>query len=86
MLAIPISAVNPRIGRSINLIFALLLYVIYNNLVSLAQGWVAQGKLQFPIGLVIVHLLLGLVILVLFWRRLTLPRPWLWRLGSRRAA
>ena len=84
LLAIPVSAVNPRIGRSINLIFALLLYVIYNNLVSLAQGWVAQGKLQFPLGLVIVHLALGVVILVLFWRRLTLPRPWLWLLKFRR--
>jgi lipopolysaccharide export system permease protein len=84
LLAIPISAVNPRIGRSINLIFALLLYVIYNNLVSLAQGWVAQGKLQFPIGLVMVHLAMAVVILILFWRRLTLPRPWLWRMNLRR--
>ena len=85
LLAIPISAVNPRIGRSINLIFALLLYVIYNNLVSLAQGWVAQGKLQFPTGLVIVHLALGVVIMILFWRRLTLPRPWRWFPQFRRA-
>lgn len=86
LLAIPISAVNPRIGRSINLIFALLLYVLYNNLVSLAQGWVAQGKLQFPVGLVIVHLGLGVVILGLFWRRLTLPRPGWWRLRWARAS
>ena len=77
---------NPRIGRSINLIFALLIYVFYNNLVSLAQGWVAQGKLQFPIGLVIVHLGLALVIMVLFWRRLTLPRPGFWRLRWLRRA
>lgn len=86
LLAIPLSAVNPRIGRSINLIVALLLYVLYNNLVSLAQGWVAQGKLQFPIGLVVVHLGMALVILFLFWRRLTLPRPWLRRLTFRRQA
>lgn len=80
LLAIPMSAVNPRMGRSINLMFAVLLYFTYSNLTSLAQGWVAQGKLQFPVGVVIVHAALLLVVVVLFWRRLTLPRPWLARL------
>lgn len=86
LLAIPLSAVNPRVGRSINLMFAVLLYFTYSNLVSLAQGWVAQGKLQFAIGVVIVHLALLIVVMVLFWRRLTLPRPWFSRLRQRRLA
>src|SRR3954470_15944595 len=37
LLAIPMSFVNPRAGRSINLLFALLTYVIYSNLLSVSQ-------------------------------------------------
>jgi hypothetical protein len=47
VLAIPLSFVNPRAGRTNNLIFALLTYMIYSNLLSVSQAWVAQGKLAF---------------------------------------
>ncbi|HMN82817.1 MAG TPA: LPS export ABC transporter permease LptF [Burkholderiaceae bacterium] len=79
LLAIPLSSFNPRVGRSVNLMVALLIYVVYNNLVSLAQGWVAQGRVRFEIGVFVVHLGLAVVILFLFYRRLTLFR-WPWRL------
>ena len=74
LLAIPMSSFNPRVGRSINLMVALLIYVVYNNLVSLMQGWVAQGKIRFEIGVVAVHLGLLVLIALLFYRRLTLVR------------
>lgn len=82
LLAIPMSAFNPRVGRSVNLLLALLIYVTYSNLISLAQGWVAQGRLRFEVGALVVHLGLIAVIAVLFHRRMTLPRlriRWPWR-------
>lgn len=70
LLAIPLSFVNPRAGRTNNLIFALLTFMIYSNLVSVSQAWVSQGKLPFEIGVWAVHVLMFFGMLVLFSRRL----------------
>jgi lipopolysaccharide export system permease protein len=35
LLAIPLSFVNPRAGRSLNLMVALVIYMVYNNLISM---------------------------------------------------
>lgn len=70
LLAIPLSFVNPRAGRTNNLMFALLTFMVYSNLVSVSQAWVAQGKLPFHIGVWAVHLLMLALLLVLFSRRL----------------
>ena len=70
LLAIPLSFVNPRAGRSMNLILALLIYVTYSNLVSIAQAMVAQGRVSFAVGLGAVHAVMVLLLLVLFWRRI----------------
>jgi lipopolysaccharide export system permease protein len=80
LLAIPLSFVNPRAGRANNLIFALLTFMIYSNLISVSQAWVAQGKLSFQIGVWAVHVLMFVGMAALFWRRLNLI-PWgrLWR-------
>ncbi len=72
LMAIPLSFVNPRAGRSLNLIFALLLYMTYSNLVSIAQAWVAQEKLNFAVGMWVVHVVMAGLLLALFYRRLTL--------------
>ena len=64
MLAIPMSFVNPRAGRSANLLFALFTYIVYSNLLSVIQARVAQGRLDFAIGVWIVHA--GMVVLLVF--------------------
>lgn len=69
LLAIPLSFVNPRAGRSMSLIFALLIYVIYSNLLTLSQARVAQSRLDFGIGIWLVHGVMLLVLVVLFARR-----------------
>jgi len=72
MLAIPLSFVNPRAGRSLNLVLAILIYMIYSNCVSIAQAWIAQEKIGFTAGLWAVHTaMLGLLAIMVF-RRLTL--------------
>lgn len=76
LLAIPLSFVNPRAGRSMNLVLALLIYMSYSNLLSIVQAAIAQGRLPFVAG-VGVHLLMIAVLVLLFYRRLmvvSLPR------------
>lgn len=79
LLAIPMSFVNPRAGRSINLIFALLTYAIYSNLLSVSQAWVAQGKLGFAIGWWLVHLTMAAMLPALFYRRIAVTSFFRWR-------
>lgn len=85
LLAIPLSFVNPRAGRSMNLIMALVAYLTYNNCISIAQAWVAQGKLHPALGVWLVHGVLALLIGALFYRRLLLA-PSLFNLLRRRAS
>ena len=70
LLAIPMSFVNPRAGRSVNLVFALLTYMVYSNLLSVSQARVAQGRMPFSTGWWLVHGVMLLVLLFLFVRRL----------------
>jgi lipopolysaccharide export system permease protein len=80
LLAIPLSFVNPRAGRTNNLIFALLTYMIYSNLISVSQAWVMQGKLAFGVGVWAVHLAMFVALLLLFSRRVfSLAWGRLWR-------
>jgi len=72
LLAIPLSFVNPRAGRSLNLVLAILVYMIYNNVLSIAQAWVAQQRIGLVAGLWGVHLIMLVILAVLFARRLTL--------------
>jgi len=72
LLAIPLSFVDPRAGRSANLIMALLIYIVYNNLLSIMQAWIAQGKVSSMIGLWPIHALVLSLAVYLFYRRLFL--------------
>ena len=47
ILGIPVSSANPRVGRSVNMIFALFAFVLYNNILNLGQNWIASGQFTF---------------------------------------
>ena len=79
LLAIPLSYVNPRAGRSANMLIAILIYAIYSNLLSVSQAWVAQGKISFWLGVWVVHAFMLLPLLFLFYRRIALRLPWFGR-------
>lgn len=69
LLAIPLSFVNPRGGRSANLMIALFLFVVYSNMVSVFQAAVVQKKLPLLIAWWPIHLLAVFAIVTLFlWR------------------
>ena len=72
LLAIPLSFVSPRAGRANHLVLALLTYMIYSNLINVAQAWVIQGRLRFEIGIWGVHIVMFLLLIVLFFRRISI--------------
>ncbi len=76
LLAIPLSFVNPRAGRGSNLLLAVLIYLIYNNVVLVCQSWVSQGKLSFASGLLLPHLAALTLLTWFFYRRLAVAPFW----------
>ena len=69
LFAIPLSFVNPRSGRSWNLVLAVLTYALYNNLLSIFQAWTAQAKVPAWLGLWPVHMVMVALVFVLISRQ-----------------
>lgn len=71
LLAIPLGFVNPRGGRSANLLIALLLFIVYSNMVSVLQATVVQQRLPLSMAWWPLHLIAAILIFALFsWRLL----------------
>ena len=65
VLALPLSYTTPRKGRYSKLALAILIYLVYSNLLGVGQTWVEQNKVPSALGIWWVH---GFVIiLILFW-------------------
>jgi len=75
LLAIPLGAVNPRLGRSGDLLIAGLIALLYMNLINLSRGWVSAGKLSFGIGVWLVHGACACLTAWLLMRRLRVKSP-----------
>ena len=74
ILAIPLSFINPRSGRSVNIIIAIMIFAIYNNLMGVTQSYINLGKLNPYFGGAIVHVLIISIASYLMLRRnLNLP-------------
>ena len=68
MLAVSLSRTTPRQGRFGKLFNAILAYIIYSNLLAMAQTWLGRGMIPPWLGLWWVHLLFITAVLVLFAR------------------
>ncbi|MCC2675092.1 MAG: putative permease [Ramlibacter sp.] len=55
ILAVTVSSVNPRVGRSGNLVFALFAFIVYFNLLNLGQSWIAGGRAGFFSFMLLLH-------------------------------
>jgi lipopolysaccharide export system permease protein len=69
LLAIPLAYVNPRLGRSINLIIAILLLMITLNVMNIMQSQIDKQVISLPAALVIFHGTLALIVFAIFYRR-----------------
>lgn len=76
LLALLLSAVNPRAGRGFGTAFALLAFVVYYNLLNVGFSRIANGRTDFPSWMLGLHG--GIFLLALVW--LTLRHSqWSWR-------
>lgn len=75
LLAIPLGAVNPRLGRSGDLLIAGLVALLYMNLINLSRGWISSGAVSFGVGVWAVHAIFGLLTAYLMYRRLRVKAP-----------
>lgn len=65
LLAVPLSKVNPRQGRFLKLIPAILLYLIYVGMILVVKNKIAEGVIDAFPGIWLVHFLFFFLALVL---------------------
>lgn len=61
LLAVPLSRTSPREGRYARLGIALLIYVIYSDLLLITRVWVERGVVDGDVGMWWVHAIVALV-------------------------
>lgn len=72
LLAVPLSHVKPRSGRYGRMVAGVVLYLIYSQLITLGQVWIAKDQVPGWIGINWVHLVF-----------LGLAGTWIWRQAGR---
>jgi len=81
LMAVPLSRVNPRQGRFLKLLPAILLYMAYLTILIAARGALEKGKIPPVLGLWWVHaVFLAIGLGLLYWESLSL------KMASRRSA
>lgn len=68
LIAVPLSRINPRSGKYAKLLPAIIIYIVYANLLFIARDVMISGKTPQWIGLWWVHLIVIGFGLVLNWR------------------
>lgn len=68
ILAVPLSRTKPRQGRYGKLTVAVLLYLVYSNLLGAGRAWLENEQLPAALGLWWVHAGIGLFAAYLLWR------------------
>ena len=75
LLAVPLGAVNPRMGRTGDLLISGLVALLYMNLINLSRSWISNDRLDFKIGVWLVHAIFAALTLYLLRRRLRVKAP-----------
>lgn len=79
VLAVPLSRTSPRQGRYSRLALALLIYIIYTNMLNVSRAWLNKGEIHLWVGMWWVHVLGIAIALLLFVQWKPLLRRWGWR-------
>ena len=79
LLGIGLSATNPRRASNWNLLFALMSFAIYYNVINLSQAWVGGGKIGMGPALILAHGGAFAIALGLLWWRESGNRRGRWR-------
>ncbi|ASK28386.1 LPS export ABC transporter permease LptF [Neisseria chenwenguii] len=78
MLAVPLSYFNPRTGHTYNILIAIGMFLVYQNGLTLLRNAVEDGKINFWIGFLPMHLFMFAVAVVLL-RVRTMPAQPFWQ-------
>jgi lipopolysaccharide export system permease protein len=82
ILAIPMAYVNPRVGRSGNLIMAILLLMSTLQLINIMQSQISAERISFILAMVLFHAALAFVVFIVFYRRAQgIAFRWPWQRG-----
>lgn len=68
LIGVPLSRVNSRSGKYAKLLPAIVIYILYANLMFIARDWLAVGKTPGWLGMWWIHLVFILVGLLIIWR------------------
>jgi lipopolysaccharide export system permease protein len=55
LLALVLSATNPRAGRGYSLVFALLAFLVYYNMLNIGFSWISSGRVGFGQFMALLH-------------------------------
>ena len=78
LLAWPLAQFNPRAGRGTHILFAILAFATYTNLLGVSGNWIAQGRLGLTTSLILIHgTALALLALLMLRHGISLRRLWL---------
>ncbi len=75
LLAVPLSKTSPRRGRFGGLFLGIMIFVVYNNLLTMARSSLGKGDIPAMLGMWWVHALLVLMLALILWRQNRLPTP-----------
>lgn len=77
LIALAVTRVNPRVGRSAGLVFSLFAFATYYNLIGLGQSWIEQGRVGAGTFMLALHGSIALATLAwMTWRERN------WRVGA----
>jgi lipopolysaccharide export system permease protein len=78
LIAIPLAYVNPRLGNYTAMFYAVLIYLIYSNLLNLTQNFVSQGRVNVFLAAWPIHVLAFSIAFFLIRNRINPSLKW-WR-------
>jgi lipopolysaccharide export system permease protein len=76
LIALAVSAVNPRAGRSYHLGLALFVFIAYYNMLNVGQSWIHTGRLNFVPFMLALHG--GVFLIAVIWLAVR-HSNWTWR-------
>ena len=65
LIGLAAAGVNPRVGRSVNIAFAFLAFIVYFNFLVLGKSWIESTQVRFDVFLLALHG--GALTLALLW-------------------
>ena len=68
LVGVPLSRVNSRSGKYAKLLPAIVVFILYANMMFISRDWLASGKVPIWLGMWWVHLCVALLGVLLLWR------------------